>query len=143
VAQPRIGVVLTPAGGALAKMLPTFRLGLGARLGDGRAPLPWISIDDVVGAIHFAIFARALDGPYNATAPEPTTTGELATALGRALHRPVALRVPAAALELMLGELAQSLLGGARVLPARLQAAGFRFQQPTLWAALARLLGVQ
>jgi uncharacterized protein (TIGR01777 family) len=142
VAHPRIGIVLTPSGGALAKMLPPFRLGLGATLGDGAAPLSWVSLDDVLGALHFAIYHAELDGPFNVTAPSPTTQGELATALGAALHRPAALKVPGAALRLMLGEMAGSVLTGARVVPARLESLGFRFQQPTLEGALAHALGV-
>ena len=142
VVHPRIGIVLTPAGGALAKMLTPFKLGLGARLGDGSAPVSWVAIDDVLGALHFALYHRALEGPFNVTAPAPTTQGKLATALGQALHRPSALRVPAAALRLLLGELAESVLAGATVLPARLLTAGFHFHHPTLAGALGYLLGV-
>ena len=143
VAHPRTGIVLTPAGGALKKMLPPFQLGLGATLGDGAAPLSWVALDDVLGALHFALFCRDLDGPFNVTAPSPTTQGELAVALGRALHRPAALHVPATALRLLVGEMAESVLGSARVLPSRLLAAGFRFHQPNLAGALDRALGVR
>jgi uncharacterized protein (TIGR01777 family) len=142
VAHPRIGIVLTPSGGALAKMLPMFRLGLGATLGDGSAPVPWVSLDDVLGALHFAIYHSELDGPFNVTSPSPTTQGELATALGHALHRPAAFKVPGFALRLMAGEIAGSVLTGARVVPARLELYGFPFQQPTLDGALAHALGV-
>lgn len=142
VAHPRTGIVLTPAGGALAKMLPPFKLGLGATLGDGAAPLSWVALDDVLGALHFLLYRRDLDGAFNVTAPAPTTQGELAATLGRALHRPSALRMPAAALRLALGEMAESVLGSARVLPSRLLAAGFRFHEPGLEGALERVLGV-
>ncbi|MDB4967525.1 MAG: Cell division inhibitor [Myxococcales bacterium] len=142
VAHPRIGIVLTPSGGALAKMLPPFRMGLGATLGDGSAPLSWVSLDDVLGALHFAVYRRDLEGAFNVTAPSPTTQGELASALGRALHRPAGLKVPGAALRLLLGEMATSVLTGARVVPGRLQSMRFSFQQPTLDGALARALGV-
>jgi uncharacterized protein (TIGR01777 family) len=142
VAHPRIGVVLNPAGGALQQILPPFRLGLGARLGDGSAPMSWVALDDVLGALHFALFERALDGPFNVTAPEPTTQGELAVTLGRLLHRPARLRVPAAALRLAVGEMADAVLTGVRVAPARLLSAGFRFHYPALSPALAHVLGV-
>ncbi|MGZ3406201.1 MAG: TIGR01777 family oxidoreductase, partial [Polyangia bacterium] len=142
VAHPRLGIVLTPAGGALAKMLPPFKLGLGATLGDGAAPFSWVAPDDVLGALHFALFRPDFDGPFNVTAPSPTTQGELAAALGRALGHPPLLRLPGAALRLAVGEMAESVLGSARVLPSRLLAAGFRFGQPTLAGALDHVLGV-
>jgi uncharacterized protein len=144
VAHPRIGVVLTPAGGALAKMLPPFKLGLGAVLGDGAAPVSWVALDDVLGALHFAITSRRpeLDGAFNVTAPSPTTQRELAVALGHALGRPPSLRVPAAALRLAVGEFAESVLGSAAVIPTHLSAAGFRFAYPTLAGALDHALGV-
>jgi uncharacterized protein (TIGR01777 family) len=142
VVHPRIGIVLTPAGGALAKMLPAFKLGLGATLGDGAAPLSWVGADDVLAALHFALFRRDLDGPFNLTAPSPTTQGGLAAALGSALGHPPSLRVPAAALRLAVGELAESVLGSAAVIPTQLCAAGFRFAYPTLAGALDHVLGV-
>jgi uncharacterized protein (TIGR01777 family) len=135
VAHPRIGVVLTPAGGALAKLLPPFKLGLGATPGEGRNPVPWVALDDLLGAIHFALFHPAL------AAPDVVTMGELTAALGRTLGHPPQLRVPAAALRLLMGELAQTVLGGARLHPRRLAAAGFHFAHPTLPGALAHLLG--
>ncbi len=141
VVHPRIGIVLDPEGGALAKMLPAFRFGAGAQLGDGKAALSWITLDDVIGAIDFAIADR-LDGPINLTTPEPTTQGALATALGHALHRPVLLRVPGAILRLAVGEMAESVLAGARILPARLLAAGFQFAHPSLPGALDHVLAV-
>jgi uncharacterized protein len=143
VAHPRIGVVLTPAGGALGKMLPSFKLGLGATPGDGRNPLPWVALDDLLGAIHFALFHPALDGAFDVVAPDPRTLGELTETLGRTLGHPPHLHVPAAAVKLALGELAETVLGGARLHPHRLAAAGFRFAHPTLSGALAHLVGAE
>jgi len=122
-------------------MLPAFRFGAGAQLGDGKAALSWITLDDVVAAIAFLV-ARRLDGPVNLTTPEPTTQGELATALGRALHRPVLFRLPGALLRLAVGEMADSVLAGARILPKRLIEAGFPFAHPTLPGALDHALAV-
>ncbi|HEX4461255.1 MAG TPA: TIGR01777 family oxidoreductase [Polyangia bacterium] len=141
VAHPRLGVVLTPAGGALATMLPPFKVGLGATPGDGRNPAPWVALDDVLGALHFAIFHPTLDGAFDVVAPDTVTMGELTHALGRTLGHPPHLRAPAAAIELALGEMASTVLGGARLHPRRLVAAGFHFAHPTLPAALAHLLG--
>jgi uncharacterized protein (TIGR01777 family) len=142
VAHPRIGVVLTPAGGALAKMLPPFKLGLGATIGDGAAAFSWVALDDVLAALHFALYRSDFAGPFNVTAPAPTTQGELAVALGRALGHPPHLRVPAAALRLAVGEMAESVLASAAVNPTQLLAAGFRFAYPTLDGALDHVLGV-
>ena len=143
VAHPRLGVVLTPAGGALAKMLPPFKVGLGATPGDGRNSVPWVALDDVLGALHFALFHPLLDGAFDVVAPDLVTMGELTQALGRTLGHPPHLHVPATALRLAMGELAQTVLGGARLHPRRLAAAGFHFAHPTLPAALAHLLGAQ
>jgi uncharacterized protein len=139
VAHPRFGIVLSPSGGALGKQLPLFRRGLGAVLGDGTAPLPWVAIDDAVAALQLLLTAP-LAGAFNVTAPQPVTQAEFAAELARALGRRAWLRVPATALRLVLGELADELLSGVRVLPARLEAAGFRFRYPTLPAALAHLV---
>lgn len=140
VAHPRFGIVLSAAGGALAKMLPPFRLGLGAVVGDGTAPLSWIALDDAIAALRFAIDHEALRGPFNVTSPEPTTQRGLAVALGRALGRPVLFRMPGALLRLAVGELADSMLGGAAVVPTQLLAAGFRFAYPSLTDALDHAL---
>jgi uncharacterized protein (TIGR01777 family) len=138
----RFGVVLSPAGGALRRMLPPFRLGLGGPLGSGRQYLSWIAIDDAVGAIYHALMTESLAGPVNVTAPQPTTAGELARTLGRVLDRPAAIPVPAAALRLAFGEMADvALLSSARVLPARLQESGYAFHYPDLEDALRFLLG--
>jgi uncharacterized protein len=133
----RFGVVLG-AGGALGKMLPLFRLGLGGRLGSGRQWMSWISLADAVAAVLFAMETAELAGPLNLTAPEPVTNAEFTRALGRAVHRPAILPAPAFALRLALGEMAdEALLASARVVPARLTAAGFRFAHRTVDAALS------
>jgi uncharacterized protein len=135
----RSGIVLSARGGALARQLPLFRLGLGARLGSGRQYVSWISLVDEVGAIRRAIDDRSLAGPLNATAPEPVTNAVFTRALGRAVHRPTVLRAPGAALALALGaEMAKEmLLAGQRVVPAKLLGAGHRFAQVRVDEALA------
>jgi len=138
----RFGIVLSPAGGALARMLPPFRLGLGGPLGSGRHVMSWVAIDDVVGGIHHALMTDTLDGPVNVTAPTPVTNREFATTLGRVLDRPAAIPVPALALRLAFGEMAEAaVLSSARVLPARLQASGYTFRYPDLEGALRFVLG--
>ena len=142
VVQVRFGIVLSPAGGALGRMLPPFRLGLGGPLGSGRQWMSWIAIDDAVGAVHHALMSDGLAGPVNATAPEPVTGRVLARTLGRVLGRPAVLQAPAPALRLAFGEMAGSaLLGSQRVLPVRLLASGYRFRYPSLEPALRFLLG--
>ncbi|OGF09205.1 MAG: TIGR01777 family protein [Candidatus Eisenbacteria bacterium RBG_16_71_46] len=138
----RTGVVLSARGGALAKLLPLFRLGLGGPLGDGRQWMSWILIDDLVAAIRHLLAREDLGGPVNAVAPEPVSNAEFARMLGAVLGRPAALPAPAFALRLLMGrEMADAtLLGGQRVLPARLLDSGFRFLAPTLAAALRRAL---
>lgn len=138
----RTGIVLTPRGGALAKQLPLFRLGVGGRTGSGHQYRSWITLDDEVDAILHCIATETLSGPVNATAPTPATDQELAHALGRALHRPAALPVPAAALRIVLGtEMAdQLLLTGQRVLPDRLVHSGFTFTHEDLDSALEAIL---
>lgn len=139
--HPRIGVVLDPSGGALAKMLLPFKLGAGGRLGDGHQFMSWIALDDAVGALAFMIEHDALSGAVNLTAPQPVTNREFTRALAHALRRPAALPVPGWALRLAVGELADAaLLGGARVLPSRLLQAGFAFEHPELSGFLARSL---
>ncbi|HYD99374.1 MAG TPA: TIGR01777 family oxidoreductase [Alphaproteobacteria bacterium] len=131
----RIGLVLG-RGGMLAGLLPSFRLGLGAVLGDGRQWWSWVHIDDLVGLILHALADGGLSGPVNATAPEPVPQREFGRMLGRRLRRPVRLRLPAGPLRLLLGEMAELLLAGQRVLPAKAEAAGYRFRHPTLDRAL-------
>jgi uncharacterized protein (TIGR01777 family) len=141
VVHPRFGVVLSRAGGALKRMLPVFRLGLGGRLGSGSQWMSWISRGDVVGIIGHALIERALVGPVNATAPEPVTNAEFTRRLGEALGRPTPFRVPAAALRLAFGAMAGStLLASTRVLPARLQRIGYGFGNPELRGALRHVL---
>jgi uncharacterized protein (TIGR01777 family) len=141
----RFGVVLGPGAGALAKMLPLFRLGVGGRLGSGHQWMSWISLADAVAAVLFALgsnsAASTLAGPVNLTAPAPVTNAEFTRALGRAVHRPAILPAPAFALRLALGQMAdEALLSSARVFPARLINAGFQFAHPNLEAALAAAL---
>jgi uncharacterized protein (TIGR01777 family) len=137
----RFGIILAKEGGALKKMLPPFRLGLGGRLGSGRQYMSWVTIDDVVGMILEAARNPALAGPVNAVAPAPVTNSEFTRALGRALSRPAIFPVPAAVLRLLVGEMADALLlSSARVTPARLAAAGYRFKDADLGPALTRLL---
>jgi len=139
----RSGIVLSPKGGALARQLPLFRLGLGGRLGSGRQWMSWVSLDDEVGAIVHALAEPGLRGPLNVTAPQPVTNAELTRALARVLRRPALARAPGAALSAVLGsEMAKEmLLAGQRVLPAKLSATGYRFGHPELEPALRHLLG--
>jgi uncharacterized protein (TIGR01777 family) len=142
VVMPRFGVVLTPAGGVLGRMLPPFRAGVGGRLGNGRQHMSWIAIDDLVSVIHHLLMTESLSGPVNATAPLPVTNREFAATLGRVLHRPALLPVPAAALRLAFGEMADvTILSSQRALPARLETGGYRFRYPELEPALRHLLG--
>lgn len=136
--QLRIGLVLGREGGALERMLPPFRLGLGGPFGSGRQWVPWIHVSDVVGLIRFALAGRALlEGPVNAAAPHPVRNRQFAEALGRALGRPARLPVPGFALRLVLGEMSQLLLHSQRVVPRAAMAAGFAFRYPELDPALA------
>ena len=137
----RLGVVLGPGPGALAAMLPLFRLGLGGRLGNGRQWMSWISLPDAVAATLFVLRTPALAGPVNLTAPNPVTNAQLTRALARALRRPAILPPPAFALRLALGPMAdEALLASARVFPSRLLTSGFRFEHPTVAQALAAAL---
>jgi uncharacterized protein (TIGR01777 family) len=138
--QVRTGVVLDSRGGALAKMLPPFRLGVGGPVAGGRQYVSWIHVEDLVGIMGTALEDERWSGPVNGTAPEPVTNGELSQALGRALHRPALLPVPGAALRLLYGEMAQIVTTGARVLPARPLMLGYEFRHPHLAAALSAAL---
>jgi len=136
----RFGVILG-RGGALARMLPIFRLGLGGPLGSGKQWMSWISLDDAIAAILFALATPSVAGPVNLTAPNPVTNAEFTRALARQLHRPAILPAPAFALRLALGQMAdEALLASARVLPAKLTAAGFEFAHPTIERALEAAL---
>ncbi len=142
VTHVRLGIVLSPDGGALAKMLPVFRCGLGGQLGHGRQWMSWASLRDTVAAIRMALIAPALAGPVNVCAPEPVTNAAFTRALARALGRPALLAVPAFALRLALGQLAEeTLLASTRMVPTRLERAGFAFRDPALGPTLERLLG--
>jgi uncharacterized protein (TIGR01777 family) len=138
--QVRTGVVLDPRGGALAKMLPPFRMGVGGPVAGGRQYVSWIHVDDLVGLIRAALSDGRWLGPVNGTAPEPVTNRELSHALGRALHRPARLPVPGAALGLLYGEMAQIVTAGARVLPAKPLMLGYEFRHPHLDEALGAAL---
>lgn len=141
VCHPRTGIVLSPAGGALASLLTPFRLGLGGRVGDGSQWMSWITLDDEVSALMWLLRAD-LDGPVNLTAPNPVTNREFTAVLGRALRRPTLLPTPKLALTARLGrELAEALLySSARVMPSVLEADGFEFAHPQLAPALKALL---
>jgi uncharacterized protein (TIGR01777 family) len=141
VVQFRQGVVLSTAGGALAKILPPFRLGLGGILGSGRQYMSWIALDDAVGAIQHAVGTDALQGPTNVAAPRAVTNQEFTKTLGKVLGRPTAIPLPAFAARLMFGEMADELLlASARVQPAKLQASGYQFRYPELEDALRHVL---
>jgi hypothetical protein len=138
----RFGVVLSPAGGALAKLLPLFQCGLGGRVGDGKQWMSWVSLDDAVGAIYHAFVEPRCAGPINVVAPQALTNGDFTKALGAVLHRPAVLPVPAMALRLVFGEMADAtLLASTRAVPARLQATNYGFRQGTMDAALRACLG--
>ena len=142
VALARLGVVLTPKGGALAKMLTPFKLGVGGRMGDGQQYWSWVAIDDVVGALHHALMTDSLSGPFNVVSPNPVTNLEFTRALGRVLRRPTVAPMPAIAARALLGQMADELLlASARVEPDRLQETGYDFRQTTLEAALRHVLG--
>ena len=133
----RSGIVLSRRGGMLPTLLVPFRLGLGARLGSGRQYLSWITLTDHVSAVRFVLGQEGFAGPVNLTAPDPVTNAELTRALARAVHRPAVFVVPAGALRLLLGDLSTELLGSSRVVPARLEQAGFAFRHPSIGPALA------
>jgi uncharacterized protein len=133
----RTGLVLASSGGALRRLRPLFSVGLGARLGNGRQYVSWISLEDEVRALQFAISARRLSGPVNLTGPAPVTNAEFTAALGRAVRRRTALMMPGFAVRAALGEFAdEGLLSGQRVIPAALERAGFEFHHNTVGEAL-------
>jgi len=139
----RTGIVLSPAGGALAKQLPLFRLGVGGKLGSGRQYRSWITLDDEVAVILHCLDDASLSGPVNATAPHPATDAELAKAIGTAVHRPSFVAAPAAALKLALGpEMAGDMvLASQRVVPEQLERSGFTFLHPDLDGAVRSVVG--
>lgn len=139
----RIGIVLTPRGGALAAMLTPFKLGAGGVVGSGRQYMSWIGLDDLIGVIHFALCDARVEGPLNCTAPNPVTNREFTRVLGRVIHRPTVLPLPSIAVRTLLGEMGDTLLlCGARVLPGKLRELGFPFLTPDLDAALRWELGL-
>lgn len=140
VANLRFGVVLSPQGGALKKMLLPFKLGLGGKIGSGRQWWSWIGLADVVGAVQHVLSTDSLSGPINVTSPGPVTNDVFTKELGRALHRPTLFPLPAFAAKLILGEMAKGLLlSSARVEPKKLLASGYVFRTPTLKAAFDTL----
>jgi uncharacterized protein (TIGR01777 family) len=142
VVQLRFGMILSPAGGALRKMLLPFRLGLGGRIGTGTQWMTWIALDDAIGIADHALRTDALRGPVNVVAPAPATNAEFTRVLARVLRRPALLPLPAFAARIAFGEMADKLLlASARALPTRLQETGYRFRLPDLEGALRYLLG--
>ncbi len=140
VALMRTGVVLSASGGALAKMLPFFRAGIGGPVAGGHQYVPWVHIDDVAGAMLHCMEDGAATGPVNLTAPEPVDNAHFSRALGRALHRPALLPVPAPALKLLYGEMSVIVTTGQRAVPKRLAELGFRFAHPQIAPALEEVL---
>jgi uncharacterized protein (TIGR01777 family) len=137
----RFGPILTLEGGMLQKMLPPFKLGLGGKVGSGRQYISWVAMDDVIGAINFALENDALRGPVNVVAPNPSTNAEFTKTLGRLISRPTAFAMPAVAARLAFGEMAdEMLLASQRVAPKRLKEAGYQFQYSELESALRHVL---
>jgi uncharacterized protein (TIGR01777 family) len=139
VAKVRIGVVLGMGGGALAQMLPPFKMGLGGKLGSGEQWMSWIHLDDLVSLIRFAAERSELRGPVNATSPNPVRNAHFSQILARVLRRPAFLPVPAIGLRILFGEMAEVLLASQRVLPKAAEAAGFTFKFAELMPALRDL----
>jgi uncharacterized protein (TIGR01777 family) len=137
----RFGIVLSPHGGALARMQPVFQLGLGGKVGSGRQMMSWISLEEVATAIYHVLNTKALQGPVNFVSPNPVSNSEFTRILGRVLARPTLVPLPAVAARLMFGEMAEELLlGGARIVPRKLQESGYRFAHPDLEPALRRMV---
>ena len=141
VVHPRIGIVLGKEGGALQKMAPAFKVGLGGPIGCGRQYFPWIHSRDAIRALVFAIDSEAVRGPFNVTGPSAVTMNHFSNALGKTLGRPSFLRVPSFALKLVMGEMAEVLLTGQRATPKKLNDAGFAFVFPEVECALGELFG--
>lgn len=137
----RTGVVLSESGGALARMLPFFKLGVGGPVAGGRQYVPWIHLDDEVAALLFLLDHDEASGPFNVCAPEPATNRELSRALGRVLRRPALLPVPGFALRALYGQMAQVVTTGVRMEPRRLRELGFRWSRPQLEPALREATG--
>jgi uncharacterized protein (TIGR01777 family) len=141
VVRNRTGVVLSNSGGALEKMLPFFKVGIGGPVAGGRQYVPWVHVDDVVGATMFALDNEAVSGPVNVTAPEPVTNKELSRTLGRVLRRPAFAPVPALAVKVLYGDMAQIVTTGQRAVPGRLTELGYEFRRPDLEPALRDTTG--
>jgi uncharacterized protein len=139
----RSGVVISRRGGVLARMLPPFRLGLGARLGSGNQVMSWITLADYAAIVSFLLAHTEITGPVNLTTPHPVTNAEFTSALAAAVHRPGLLFLPERALRLAIGGVSSDILASARVMPRRLEAAGYRFRFPDLPTALSAELGAQ
>lgn len=137
---PRLGVILSPDGGILARLTPIFRLGLGGRLGSGQQFMPWIALQDAVSVLRFLLGANQMRGPVNCVAPEATTNEVFTETLAHVLRRPAILPVPNFAIKTVFGELSQALLEGANVRPRALELSGFRFDYPRLEDALEAIL---
>ncbi|OQX01367.1 MAG: hypothetical protein BWK80_60095, partial [Desulfobacteraceae bacterium IS3] len=133
---------LTPAGGALARFLPFFQAGLGAKIGAGSQFMSWVGIDDVIGAAYHAVLNEQLEGPVNVVSPNPVTNQEFTETLGKVLARPTLFSVPETAVKSAFGEMGREvLLSSTRVLPEKLLKSGYRFRNPNLEGALSHLLG--
>ena len=141
VARTRTGVVLAEGGGALEKMLPPFKAGVGGPVAGGRQYVPWVHVDDVAGALAFCAGQDGANGAVNLSAPEPVTNRELSRALGRVLRRPAVLPVPGVALKVLYGEMAQIVTTGVRMVPRRLEELGYPFERPDLEDALRAATG--
>ncbi len=142
VVNTRFGVVLSPKGGALAKMLTPFKMGAGGKVGNGKQYMSWVVLDDVAGAIHHCLMTEELNGPVNVMSPNPCTNAEFTKTLGKVLSRPTIFPMPAVAARMAFGEMADELLlASARALPERLQQTAYEFRFPQLEPALRHLLG--
>jgi hypothetical protein len=142
VVHPRLGIVLSPQGGALGTTLPIFKLGGGGKIGSGRQWWSWVALDDVVGSIVQALTDETVEGPVNVGSPNPMTNAEYTKVLGKVLGRPTVLPLPAPAARIMLGEVADALLlASQRMQPAKLEATGYAFRYPQLEGTLRHLLG--
>jgi uncharacterized protein (TIGR01777 family) len=138
----RIGVVLSKAGGALAKLLVPFKMGVGGKVGDGKQYMSWIAIADLISAIAFALETDSINGPLNLVAPNPVTNEAFTKSLGEVLSRPTILPAPAFAMRMLFGEMADALLlSSARVMPEKLISCGYEFKYPKLKSALKSVLG--
>jgi uncharacterized protein (TIGR01777 family) len=142
VALGRFGVVLHQSGGALAKMVPAFRLLAGGPLGSGRQWFPWIHLEDLIGAVQWLIQTPSVEGAFNFCAPQAVTNADFARTLGRALHRPACMPAPALIVRAVLGEFSQVLLGSQRAEPQRLMSVGYTFRYPRLADALEAIFGI-